>query len=88
LCSDASADAEHEWVEVRVTDTGCGIELQYQQRIFERFYQVPRAAGARASGQGLGLAIVKMIVELHGGQVTVESVPGQGSSFAFTLPCL
>jgi PAS domain S-box-containing protein len=88
LCSAASADAEHEWVEVRVTDTGCGIELQYQQRIFERFYQVPRAAGARASGQGLGLAIVKMIVELHGGQVTVESVPGQGSSFSFTLPCL
>jgi len=83
----SSVDAEHEWVEVRVTDTGCGIEPQYQQRIFERFYQVPHAAGARASGQGLGLAIVKMIVELHGGQVMVESTPGQGSTFAFTLPC-
>lgn len=86
--SASSADVEHEWVEVRVTDTGCGIELQYQQRIFERFYQVPRASGGRASGQGLGLAIVKMIVELHGGQVTVESTPEQGSTFSFTLPCL
>ena len=77
-----------EWVEIQVCDNGVGISPPYQLRIFERFYQVPRSAGGRGSGQGLGLAIVKMIVELHGGQITVESAPGQGSTFTFTLPCL
>jgi len=81
-------DAEDEWVEIAVQDTGCGIAGEYQQRIFERFYQVPHSSGGRASGQGLGLAAVKTIVELHGGRVTVESVPGEGSVFSFTLPCL
>jgi signal transduction histidine kinase len=81
-------DAEDGWVEIEVQDTGCGIAVEYQQRIFERFYQVPRSSGGRTSGQGLGLAAVKTIVELHGGRVTVESVPGQGSVFSFTLPCL
>ena len=75
-------------VEIAVRDTGCGIAAEYQQRIFERFYQVPRSSGGRASGQGLGLAVVKMIVELHGGRVTIESTPGEGSMFSFTLPCL
>ena len=75
-------------VEVQVQDTGCGIALEHQQRIFERFYQVPPANPGRSSGQGLGLTIVKMIVELHGGQVRVESVPGRGSTFWFTLPDL
>jgi len=81
-------ETEREWVEVQVRDTGAGISPPHQQHIFERFYQVPRTAGGRASGQGLGLAIVKMIVELHGGQVSVESAPGQGSTFTFTLSCL
>jgi len=70
-----------------VKDTGCGIALEHQQRIFERFYQVPQNA-VRVTGQGLGLAIVKMIVELHGGSVSVESVVGEGSTFACTLPCV
>ena len=75
-------------VEVWVRDTGYGIAPEHQQRIFERFYQVPLADAGRSSGQGLGLAIVKIIVELHGGQVTVESKPGEGSVFKFTLPNL
>ena len=75
------------WVEVQIRDTGCGIALEYQQRIFERFYQAPRATTGRAGGQGLGLAVVKLIVELHGGQVVIESVPDQGSTFSFRLPC-
>jgi PAS domain S-box-containing protein len=75
-------------VEVEVRDTGCGIAPEYQQRIFDRFYQIPQPWAGRASGQGLGLAIVKMIVELHGGQITVESTPGKGSIFSFTLPGL
>lgn len=80
--------SKDEMVEIAVRDTGCGIAAEYQQRIFERFYQVPRSSGGRASGQGLGLAVVKMIVELHGGRVTIESTPGAGSMFSFTLPCL
>ncbi len=74
-------------LKLQVSDTGRGIAPEHQERIFERFYQVP-SNGGRASGQGLGLAIVKMIVELHGGQVSVESVPGQGSTFTCLLPCV
>lgn len=70
-----------------VTDTGLGIAPEYQQRIFERFYQVPQTT-ARTTGQGLGLAIVKMIVELHGGTVTVDSIVDQGSTFTCVLPCV
>jgi signal transduction histidine kinase len=70
-----------------VRDTGCGIALEHQQRVFDRFYQVPQNS-TRTTGQGLGLAVVKMITELHGGKVTVESTPGQGSTFTCTLPCV
>lgn len=83
------ADAgDEKVVEISVKDTGCGIAPEHQQRIFERFYQVPRSGASQVGGQGLGLAIVKMIVELHGGQIKVESAPDQGSSFTFTLDAL
>lgn len=75
-------------IELLVSDTGVGIAPENQQRIFERFFQVSQGGRGRASGQGLGLAIVKMIVELHGGSVTVQSTPGEGSTFLCTLPCL
>ncbi|HLJ33184.1 MAG TPA: HAMP domain-containing sensor histidine kinase, partial [Ktedonobacteraceae bacterium] len=75
-------------LELQVCDTGSGIALEHQQRIFERFYQAPQGYAGRSGGQGLGLAIVKMIVELHGGTVTVESAPGQGSTFTCLIPCL
>ncbi len=71
---------------VQVRDTGSGIAPEYSERIFERFYQIPLDHAGRTSGQGLGLAIVKMIVELHGGHVSVESTPGEGSAFTFTIP--
>lgn len=74
-------------VKLSVNDTGSGIAPEYQERIFERFYQIPDSNNGR-SGQGLGLAIVKMIVELHGGYVMVESTPGEGSTFTCMLPCL
>jgi signal transduction histidine kinase len=73
-------------IEVLVRDTGLGIASKYQERIFERFFQIPIVDTGRTSGQGLGLAIAKMIVELHGGQITVESMPGLGSTFKCTLP--
>lgn len=86
--SPASTNQHGQLVEIQVRDTGCGIAPEHQQRIFERFYQVPLASAGRSSGQGLGLTIVKMVVELHGGQVTVQSNPGEGSTFCFTLPTL
>ena len=84
--ADAEAEEQRRLVEVRVRDSGCGIAPEYQERIFERFYQAPQAGSARSGGQGLGLAIVKMIIALHGGTITVESAPGEGSMFVFTLP--
>ena len=69
---------------VKVSDTGVGIDPGEQGRLFERFYKSDRAR--RSEGTGLGLAIAKHIVQLHGGDISVESVPAQGSSFVFTLP--
>lgn len=71
-----------------VSDTGCGIAPEYQERIFERFFQAPNKESGRAGGQGLGLAIVKMIVELHGGSITVKSEPGRGSTFLCSIPAV
>ncbi|HYB02593.1 MAG TPA: ATP-binding protein [Ktedonobacteraceae bacterium] len=73
-------------MKVQIRDTGHGIAPEYQNQIFERFYQIPLVHSERAGGQGLGLTVVKMIIELHGGQIFVESMPGAGSTFTFTLP--
>jgi two-component system phosphate regulon sensor histidine kinase PhoR len=69
-----------------VKDFGCGIEKPHLERIFERFYVVDKARSRKLGGTGLGLAIVKHIVNLHGGKVSVESTPGQGSTFTIHLP--
>ena len=71
--------------EVTVSDTGIGIELENQSRIFESFEQADGSITRSHVGTGLGLAITKKIVELHGGTIWVESVPGKGSNFTFTL---
>jgi len=70
-------------VAVSVSDTGSGIPQQYLPHIFDKFVQVP---GAATGGAGLGLAISKLIVEAHGGQISVQSERGKGSTFTFTLP--
>ena len=77
---------EGEYIRVQVQDTGIGIPAEQLNRIFDRFYQVDGTPTRRFGGTGLGLAIVKQIVETHGGQVGVESEPGKGSLFHFTLP--
>ncbi len=69
-----------------VADQGIGIPPEEHERIFERFYQVDGSSTRRFGGTGLGLAIVKEVVEGHGGEVWVESAPGRGSTFYFTLP--
>jgi two-component system sensor histidine kinase SenX3 len=73
-------------VEVAVKDQGIGIAELDQERIFERFYRVDPARSRMTGGTGLGLAIVKHIVGNHGGQVTVWSQPGAGSTFTVKLP--
>ena len=73
-------------VVIRTTDQGCGIEEQYLNRIFERFYRVDKARSRKLGGTGLGLAIVKHITQSHGGRVTVDSVVGRGSNFRIHLP--
>jgi signal transduction histidine kinase len=71
---------------VSVSDTGSGIALGDQQKIFEEFQQIDDSATKTKGGTGLGLAIAKRIVEMHGGRIWVESTPGQGSTFWFTVP--
>jgi two-component system phosphate regulon sensor histidine kinase PhoR len=71
---------------LQVEDNGIGIPAKHQSRLFERFYRVDKARSRNSGGTGLGLAIVKHIALAHGGQVTVESTPGQGSRFDIRLP--
>jgi signal transduction histidine kinase len=71
---------------LRVQDTGIGIEPEELPRLFERFYRSPRAVESGVAGTGLGLAIVKEIVDLHGGEIEVESRVGEGSTFRVWLP--
>jgi signal transduction histidine kinase len=71
---------------VSVTDTGPGIPLDQQDRIFEQFHQVDSSLTKAKGGTGLGLAIAKQIVEMHGGRIWVESMPGKGSNFQMELP--
>lgn len=73
-------------IEVSVRDNGPGIPAEDLPHIFERFYRVDKGRSREKGGTGLGLSIVKHIVQLHGGRVRVESTPGQGSTFLFTLP--
>ena len=85
LCEmgDDSDPAPMVWIRVR--DTGIGIEPADQARIFQRFFRVDRARQS-GGGTGLGLAVVRHIAEVHGGAVSVESAPGRGSTFGFSVP--
>jgi len=66
-----------------ISDNGLGIDAAYHERVFEPF---KRLHGREYAGTGMGLALCKRIVEMHGGRITVESEPGRGSTFRFTLP--
>ncbi|MGH2582840.1 MAG: GAF domain-containing protein [Anaerolineales bacterium] len=73
-------------VSVEVKDTGIGIPKEEISRIFERFYQVDGSSTRKYGGTGLGLALIKEIMDLHGGQITVESEVGKGSTFRLDFP--
>jgi signal transduction histidine kinase len=78
-----SAQPRGNSVAVSVSDTGSGIPQEYLPHIFDKFVQVPSAT---TGGAGLGLAISRLLVEAHGGQISVQSEPSKGSTFRFTLP--
>jgi signal transduction histidine kinase len=78
--------AEREAVVLRVTDTGAGIPQRDLPRVFERFYRVDQARSRETGGTGLGLSIVRHVSENHGGDITVTSELGQGSTFEVRLP--
>jgi two-component system sensor histidine kinase SenX3 len=81
-----SVQAEKGEAIVRITDTGVGIPLRDQARVFERFYRVDKGRSRDQGGTGLGLAIVKHVADLHGGHVWVASQLGEGSTFTVSLP--
>ena len=72
--------------EIVVRDTGIGIPTDDQSRVFDRFFRVDKARARALGGAGLGLSIAQWIVEVHGGEISVASVPGQGSTFTVLLP--
>jgi GAF domain-containing protein len=80
------AEANNGSFHVLVSDTGPGISTVDQAKLFQEFQQADNAITRKKGGTGLGLAISKRIIEMHGGKIWVESQPGQGSTFSFTLP--
>ena len=78
--------ASEKYAEIVVTDSGVGIALEDQSRIFERFFRVDPSRSRETGGTGLGLAIVKHIALNHGGEISVFSKPGLGSTFTLSLP--
>jgi signal transduction histidine kinase len=73
-------------VEISVTDTGDGIPAEELENIFERFHRVDKSRSRQTGGTGLGLTIAKSLVEAHKGKISVQSEPGKGSRFSFTVP--
>ena len=83
---DVHARLLNDHLEVSVRDTGVGIAEKDQKAVFDTFRQVGRHYSAKQEGTGLGLALTRRFIELHGGTIGLESEPGKGSTFTFTIP--
>jgi two-component system sensor histidine kinase SenX3 len=83
---EVSAQANGDSVEFTVKDFGLGIPSRDLDRVFERFYRVDRARSRDTGGTGLGLAIVRHVANNHGGDVSVTSIEGEGSTFSLKIP--
>ena len=86
VAAHGTAHSDDDWVEITVSDNGIGIAQAELERIFERFYRVDYARSRANGGTGLGLSIVKHVAAIHGGEVSVWSQPGQGSTFTIKIP--
>ena len=75
-------------IKISVVDDGVGIDPEYISRVTERFFRIEPSRSSKLGGTGLGLAIVKHILSAHGSQLMIESLPGSGSTFGFTLPII
>jgi len=78
-------ELSEEKILIKISDNGEGVAEEHLPRLFERFYRVDKSGNRKAGGSGLGLAIVKHIIEAHQEKLLVESTPGVGSKFSFTL---
>jgi signal transduction histidine kinase len=82
---DVSLQQAGEWVELKVRDTGIGVDAAEVPRLFERFYRIEGTRSRTYEGSGIGLALVRELIKLHGGQIDVESIVGQGTTFTIRL---
>jgi signal transduction histidine kinase len=80
-----SAREYQDYIEIKVKDTGIGIEKEQLDKLFDKFYQVDSPSRRKIGGSGLGLSISSEIIKAHGSKIHVESEPGQGSTFCFRL---
>jgi signal transduction histidine kinase/ligand-binding sensor domain-containing protein/DNA-binding response OmpR family regulator len=80
------SDSKMTWLSLKVTDTGIGIPSDKKEEIFDRFFQYPSGNAILNQGTGIGLSITKEFVKMHGGNITVESEPGKGSTFTIIIP--
>jgi signal transduction histidine kinase len=81
-----TAQTEHEHLIIRVSDQGIGISPEEKAKLFRPFERLNELRVAGTVGTGLGLTVCERLIEAHGGRIWVESEPGQGSTFFFTLP--
>ena len=79
-------EVENEAAVIAIKDSGVGISEEHLQQIFDRFYRIDAARNRADGGTGLGLSIVKAIVNAHGGNIDVDSVVDEGTTFTITLP--